>query len=308
VTRYLVTGASGLLGLNMSLWLSQTHTVIGAIRQPELTGIPFEAIVTDLAEKGAAERLVEQAKPDVIIHCAAMAIVDDCESQPELARQVNGDLPGELAALAVKRGIPMVHISTDAVFDGEKGNYKEEDAPHPLSVYARTKLAGEQSVALANPQAIIARVNFYGFSLHGKRSLGEFFVNSLAAGQPVNGFTDVQFCPLFVLDLSSILVEMVEKNLHGLYHVVSSEALSKYEFAVRIARKFGLDEHLISPISVLQSGLKAARSPNLTLVTGKLRAAFGHPTPDQDAGLEKFHQVYCNGYVQKLMSYASQTR
>jgi dTDP-4-dehydrorhamnose reductase len=130
----------------------------------------------------------------------------------------------------------------------------------------------------------------------------------LAAGQPVNGFTDVQFCPLFVLDLSSILVEMVEKNLHGLYHVVSSEYLSKYEFAVRIARKFGLDEHLISPISVLQSGLKAARSPNLTLVTGKLRAAFGHPTPDQDAGLEKFHQVYCNGYVQKLMSYASQTR
>jgi dTDP-4-dehydrorhamnose reductase len=307
VTRYLVTGASGLLGLNMSLWLSQTHTVIGAIRQPELTGIPFEAIVTDLAEKGAAERLVEQAKPDVIIHCAAMAIVDDCESQPKLAQHVNGELPGELAALAAKRSILMVHISTDAVFDGKMGNYREEDVPHPLSVYAGTKLAGEQAVTSANPQAIIARVNFYGFSLHGKRSLGEFFVNNLIAGKPVSGFVDVRFCPLFVLDLSSILVEMVEKNLHGLYHVVSSEYLSKYEFAVRIARKFGLDEHLISPISVLQGGLKAARSPILTLDTGKLQTALGHPTPGQEAGLEKFHQVYSNGYVQKLMSYASQT-
>ena len=308
MTRYLVTGASGLLGLNMSLWLSRTHTVIGAIRQPELAGTPFEVVVTDLAEKGAAGRLVEQARPDVILHCAAMAIVDECESQPELAQRVNGDLPGELAALAARHSIPMVHISTDAVFDGEKGHYKEEDAPHPLSVYARTKLAGEQSVASANPQATIARVNFYGFSLYGKRSLGEFFVNNLAAGQPVNGFTDVQFCPLFVLDLAGLLVEMVEKRLHGLYHAVSSEALSKYEFAVRIARKFGLDEHLIAPISVLQGGLKAARSPNLTLDTGKLRQALGHATPDQDAGLEKFHQVYRNGYVQKLMAYANQDR
>jgi dTDP-4-dehydrorhamnose reductase len=302
VTRYLVTGASGLLGLNMSLWLSQTHTVIGAIRQPELKDAPFEVIVTDLAEKSAAEHLVEHARPDVIIHCAAMAIVDDCESQPELAQSVNGDLPGELAVLAVRHSIPIVHISTDAVFDGEKGNYKEEDVPHPLSVYARTKLAGEQAVASANPQAIIARVNFYGFSLHGQRSLGEFFVNNLAAGKPVNGFTDVQFCPLFVLDLASILVEMVEKRLHGLYHVVSSESLSKYDFAVRIARKFGLDERLIS---VLQGGLKAARSPNLTLNTGKLQAALGHSTPNQEAGFEAFHQVYHNGYVKKLMSYAS---
>jgi dTDP-4-dehydrorhamnose reductase len=305
VTRYLVTGASGLLGLNMSLWLSQTHTVIGAIRQLELKDAPFEVIVTDLAEKSAAEHLVEHARPDVIIHCAAMAIVDDCESQPELAQSVNGDLPGELAALAVRHSIPMVHISTDAVFDGEKGNYKEEDVPHPLSVYARTKLAGEQAVASVNPQAIIARVNFYGFSLHGQRSLGEFFVNNLAAGKPVNGFTDVQFCPLFVLDLSRILVEMVEKRLHGLYHVVSSESLSKYDFAVRIAHKFGLDERLITPISVLQGGLKAARSPNLTLNTGKLQAALGHSTPNQEAGFEAFYQVYHNGYVKKLMSYAS---
>ncbi|MGD0709536.1 MAG: SDR family oxidoreductase [Anaerolineaceae bacterium] len=306
MTRYLVTGASGLLGLNMSLWLSQTHTVIGAIRQPELTGAPFEVVVTDLAEKNAAESLVEHAGPDIIIHCAAMAIVDDCESQPELAQNINGDLPGELAALAAKHSIPMVHISTDAVFDGEKGNYKEDDVPHPLSVYARTKLAGEQAVTSTNSQAIIARVNFYGFSLHGQRSLGEFFVNNLAAGKPVNGFTDVQFCPLFVLDLASILIEMVEKHLHGLYHVVSSESLSKYDFAVRIARKFGLDEHLVTPISVLQGGLKAARSPNLTLNTGKLQAALGHSTPDQEAGFEAFHQIYRNGYVKKLMSYASQ--
>ncbi len=100
-------------------------------------------------------------------------------------------------------------------------------------------------MAQANPQAIIARVNFYGWSLNGTRSLGEFFYRNLSAGKNVKGFTDVLFCPLLVNHLVDLLLTMAEKDLKGLYHVVSSEHLSKYEFGCRIARLFDLDEKLI---------------------------------------------------------------
>ena len=102
------------------------------------------------------------------------------------------------------------------------------------------------------------------------------------------GFTDVFFCPLQVNVLSEILLRMAELRLSGLYHVVSREALSKYDFGCRIARLFGLDESLITPVSWKDGGLKAARSPNLTLRTEKLAAALGEPLPDQAPGLSGF--------------------
>ena len=95
-----------------------------------------------------------------------------------------------------------MHVSTDAVFDGQAAATTEQDTPNPLSIYARTKLDGERGVAEANPDAIIARVNLYGWSLSGRRSLAEFFFNNLSAGKRVKGFTDVYFCPLLANDLA----------------------------------------------------------------------------------------------------------
>jgi dTDP-4-dehydrorhamnose reductase len=194
----------------------------------------------------------------------------------------------------------LVHISTDSVFDGKRGYYSENDTPNPLGVYSRTKQAGEIAVAEADPSAIIARVVLFGWSATGKRSLAEFFYNNLSAGKPVNGFTDVYFCPLLANDLGQLLIAMLAHNLSGLYHVVSSEHLSKYEFGVRIARRFGLDERLIQPVSIADAGLKATRSPNLILRTDKLTKDLGTPPPGIDSGIEKFYQLYESGYAQQL--------
>jgi dTDP-4-dehydrorhamnose reductase len=254
---------------------------------------------------GAVEDLLDQTQPDWVIHCAAMANVDACEADPEQAVQMNSELPEKLAAYVGRGGARLVHISTDAVFDGQKGDYSENDLPNPLGVYARTKLDGERRVAAANPEAIIARVNLFGWSLSGTRSLGEFFYNNLSAGKQVRGFTDVFFCPLLANDIAPILYRMLEKGLSGLYHVVSSECVSKYEFGVRIARRFGLDESLITPSSVTQAGLKAARSPNLTLRTDKLEAALGGPPPDLSTGIEGFYTLYQQGYPQRIRGFES---
>ncbi len=303
--RILVTGASGLLGLNFALQYNGLHEIIGLFNDNLLAHAPFEVCQVDLTQIGVAEKVVLQYRPDCIIHCAALANVDACESEPELAQRINAEVPGELAAAARKAGIKLVHISTDAVFDGLHGDYSERSLANPINIYARTKLAGERAVLDANPDAIVARVNFYGWSLSGTRSLAEFFFNNLQAGKRVNGFTDVWFCPLQVSLLGETLMKMVEKNLSGLFHTVNRECLSKYDFGCRIARQFGLDERLVTPVSWLDGRLVAPRSPNLRLKVDKLEKALGELLPDQAAGLNRFYAQCQDGFAEKIRKMGS---
>jgi dTDP-4-dehydrorhamnose reductase len=302
--RLLITGASGLLGLNLALDAAHTHEVIGVDRNT-LASVPFKVIKTDLLAQNAVRRVLNESRPDAVVHCAALANVDTCEEKPDLARQMNAELPAQLADECARRKIRFVHISTDAVFDGQKdGYYSEGDIPNPVGVYAATKYDGEKTVLQINSLAIVARVNFYGWSLSGKRSLAEFFINNLSNGKNVNGFTDVMFCPMLVSHLGDLLMTMLERGLRGLYHVVGAHAMSKYQFGVEIARKFGLRESLISPQSVDKSSLTAKRSHNLWLSTHKLSTDLGLPLPSFSTGLDEFYTQYQHGYPQKIRSYS----
>ena len=298
--RILVTGASGLLGINLALEASQDHEVYGLVHIHTLQSTPFTVIQGDLRIPGTAERILNQVQPDWVIHCAALANVDACEADPAQAIKMNTEIPRQLAKLVARGGARLLHVSTDAVFDGKRGNYDEQDQPNPLGVYSRTKLEGEAAVAEANPDAIIGRVNLFGFSLSGKRSLGEFFLYNLQAGKRVMGFTDVYFCPLLANDLAHIFLKMLALRLSGLYHVVSRQSMSKYDFGTAIAQRFNLNAGLIQPTSVAQAGLAATRSPNLTLKSDKLAAALGEPPPDIISGLEKFYTLYLQGYPTRL--------
>lgn len=298
--RILITGASGLLGLNTALEAAPNHLVTGQANHHRLDPGGFETIQADLLAPGAVQRLLDQTQPEWVIHCAAQAVIDACEKDPEQARQINSEVPRLLARDVARGGARLLHISTDAVFDGLRGEYSESDQPNPLSVYARTKLAGEVAVAEENPGALIARVNLFGWSASRQRSLAEFFFNHLSAGKTCMGFTDVYFCPMLANDLGQLFLEMLEAGLSGLYHAVGSECISKYEFGCRIARLFGFDEGLVIPTSVRDSGLAAARSPNLTLRTEKLSRDLGHPLPGLSTGLAHFYTLYQQGYPQRL--------
>jgi dTDP-4-dehydrorhamnose reductase len=298
--RILVTGASGLLGLNLALEAAKDHTVFGTVNKHAIKTGAFTVIQADLLADGAVERLLDQTQPDWVIACAALANLDDCEKHPALAEQLNSEIPEKLAKYVARGGARLVQVSTDAVFDGQVGGYQEADVPNPLSVYARTKLEGERRVAEADPQAVIARVNMFGWSCSGSRSLAEFFFYNLSAGKGVMGFTDVFFCPLLVNDLSHLLLKILDMRLSGLYHVVSQECTSKYEFGVRLARRFGLNESLIIPVSLEDAGLEASRSPRLILRSDKLARALGEPPPDLSSGLEGLYRLYQQGYPQFL--------
>ncbi len=301
--KLLVTGSSGLLGLNLALEAMSAHQVTGVDRG-RLLSAPFHTIKADLLAPGAIDSILDAAQPDWLIHCAALADLEACEGNPDLARRLNADLPGELASACLRRGIALVHISTDAVFDGEKdGFYTEADVPTPLGIYSQTKLAGERAALESNPHAIAARVNFYGWSLSGRHSLAEFFFNNLTNNKSMSGFTDVIFCPMLVNDLARLLLAMLEKRLSGLYHAVGPQAMSKYQFGVEIARKFSLRESEISPKSILSASLTTRRSHNLQLSTNKLSTDLGRSLPEFSTGLDEFYAQYQQGYPQKLHGY-----
>jgi dTDP-4-dehydrorhamnose reductase len=301
--KLLITGASGLLGINLAMEAIREHDVVG-IDRGKLKSAPFSVLNVDLLRQDAIVSVLDESQPDWLVNCAALANLEECEANPERAKMLNVDVPAELAKACAERGIRFVHISTDAVFDGEKKDpYVEGDVPNPLGVYSQTKLAGERAAISENPESIVARVNFFGWSLTNKRSLGEFFVNNLREGKKVNGFTDVIFCPLLVNDTARLLLEMLKKNLSGLYHVVGAQAMSKYQFGMEVARTFGLSEYLISPKSVISSELTAKRSHNLWLSAHKLSTDLGREIPSFSTGLMEFYTQFQQGYPQKIRGY-----
>ena len=304
MARILITGASGLLGINLAQETMNAHDIV-AVDRGKLINAPFKILNGDLLNPGILDSVLDSAQPEWLINCAALADLEACEESPVLARRLNIDLPAQMAKACKERGVSFVHISTDAVFDGEKdGFYTEEDAPNPLSVYSRTKLEGERAVLSENPSAIVARVNFYGWSLSGRRSLAEFFYNNLTNNKSMSGFTDIKFCPMLVNDTARTLIKMLQRNLSGLYHVVGPQAMSKYQFGVEIARRFTLKESEISPKSILSSGLSARRANNLCLSTHKLSTALGESPPEFSTGLKEFYTQFEQGYPQKIRSYA----
>jgi dTDP-4-dehydrorhamnose reductase len=269
-----------------------------------LVNAPFKIWKADLLDAGVVDAVLDSVRPDWVINCAALANLEDCENTPSLARTLNTDLPAQMAKACKLRNISFAHISTDAVFDGTKeGFYTENDAPNPLGIYSQTKLDGEYAVMNENNNAIIARVNFYGWSLSGKRSLAEFFHHNLTNNKSMSGFTDVIFCPMFVNHTVRTLIKMLEKKLSGMYHLVGTQSMSKYQFGVELSRKFGLKESEILPKSVNSSNLTARRSHNLALSTHKLSTDLGESLPEFSTGLEEFFTQYQQGFPQKIKGY-----
>jgi dTDP-4-dehydrorhamnose reductase len=303
MARILITGPSGLLGINFALETMNKHELV-AIDRGKLTRAPFRVLNGDLLNAETLDSALDFARPQWLINCAALADLEACENNPGMSRRLNVDLPAQMAQACKARGISFVHISTDAVFDGEKnGFYTEEDSPNPLGVYAQTKLDGEQAVFAENENAIVARVNFYGWSLSGRRSLAEFFHHNLTHQKSMSGFTDVKFCPMLVNDTARILIKMLQKNMSGLYHLVGPQAMSKYQFGIEIARRFGLKASEISPKSINTSSLIARRAHNLCLSTQKLSTALGESLPEFSTGLNEFYTQFEQGYPQKIRSY-----
>lgn len=303
----LITGASGLLGASLVASGEQEgREVVGLSHRHSLNLPGARALSADLTDDSELQTVFDESQPDCVIHCAAATNVDWCEEHPEAARRINVTASATIGRITARTCTPLVYISTDSVFDGDRGEYEETDSPAPMNVYAKSKLDGERAVLARNPLAAVARVNMYGWNAQNKQSLAEWILERLASGNVVHGFTDAIFCPILANDLANILLAMVDHKLSGVYHVVGSEALSKFEFARRLAATFGLDGSQIVPAKLTESKLKAPRPRNTSLCTGKISKDLDRSMPDVDSGLRKFRQLQVQGYVERMRAHLTE--
>jgi dTDP-4-dehydrorhamnose reductase len=281
--KLLLVGCNGLLGQN----LLRTRPAAGW----EIHGAGMEPAAvlpeplagyrrTDIGKREELEAAVRAADPDWIFNAAAITDVDLCEREPALAGLINRDTVGWMAAF----GKPLVHVSTDYVFDGEAGPYAEDAPVRPLSVYGATKLESEALALAGSPGSLVVRtMTLWGKGKGMKTSFVDFVKSSLAGGKTIRIVTDQYGNPTLAEDLALAIWKLVEGGRSGIYHVAGSEWNSRFEWARAIAAHYGLDASLIQPC--LTADLKqAARRPLKSgLRIGKLIRDTGF-TPRDVAG------------------------
>jgi dTDP-4-dehydrorhamnose reductase len=300
--KLLVTGASGLLGSAIVLAAREGHDVVAvANSHPLRQADGLASVAADLAAPGAAAELVARHRPDAIIHAAADTDVDGCERDPARATLLNETMARWVAGAARDTDARLIHISTEAVFDGAAGPYAEDDQPNPVNVYGASKLAGEQGVADAYPEATIVRTTIYGWNAQTKRSLAEWFVERLERGEEAPGFEDAWMTPILVDDLADRLLLALEQDVPGVLHVTGRECVSKAEFGRRLARAFGYDPSLVTPARVADAGLAAPRAARPCLRVDRAEEILGR-LPTVDEGIARFRRLATTDHRTRLRS------
>ena len=224
----------------------------------------------DITNMDSIVSCVKKYSPQVIINCAANVNVDDLENNEKLAFSINAYGAENIAKVCKNNKIRLLHISSDAVFDGKKGMYVEEDMMNPINIYAKSKMLGEELISKNLENYVIIRTNFYGFHKQHK-FLFNWILSKLKNNERFTGFNDVFFNPLEVTNLSKMIYELSEKNFCGILHLSSDEIFSKFEFATKISEFFGFDSNLIKKASIDEIGLNAKRPKNTTLVNNKAK-------------------------------------
>jgi dTDP-4-dehydrorhamnose reductase len=300
MARLLITGASGLLGANLVLQALEEHQVIAITNVHSLHHPRIDHHSADLSVPGTAQEIVKQLSPDWIVHCAAATNVDWCERHPSEAMLLNRDMAGWVAQGAAEIQARFIHISTDAVFDGEKGSYMEQDLANPINVYGKTKLEAELVVLENYPHSLVLRTNMYGWNAQDKLGLAEWFLHKIRAAESCIGFLDVMISPMYIRDLSEVLMDLLETDLDGILHVPAQECVSKFSFSQRIAAEFGLDGSVVTPGTVDEVSLEAPRPRNLCLKGKVFERELGVQLPAINDSLHRFREDEENGYRRRL--------
>jgi dTDP-4-dehydrorhamnose reductase len=267
----LVIGGSSLVGSKVAALASESFKVVATYREenPRIPRVEFAMLHKERVEDGMA--LVRATRPAFVVDAAAAHHVDRCEEEREFAWQTNAGSSGALARVATDVGARYLFVSTDFVFDGRKGRYREEDVPRPLNYYGETKLAGEHAVLAATADHLVVRSSgLYGWN-DGRLNFGTWVLSSARARTPINVATDWVGSPTFADDLAAGILQLLRVPDGGVYHLAGGDALSRYDFAVRLLRAFDLDPAMARPVRREELHLKAPRPADSSLSSAKAK-------------------------------------
>lgn len=256
--RILVTGASGLLGSKIVEQARRLYEVIPTYGAK--TSFP-NSVKMDITQKSDVQQVFSHLKPNIVIHTAAETNVDECEVSKEHAWRVNAKGTKNIADMSEMVSAKTIYVSTDYVFDGEKGLYTEEDAPNPINYYGLTKLEGEKYIVETCKDYVIVRTSvLYGWH-PSKPNFVKWVITSLEGNRRISVANDHYNSPTLADNLAEAVLEIIEKDLKGLYHTAGSERIDRYEFAIEVARNFLLDSSLIQPVKMDDLNAWVAKRP-----------------------------------------------
>lgn len=270
--KVLVTGSNGLLGQKLTDLILQENRINqnpahiqliaisrGPNRHPEQQGYIYEDL--DMLDRDKLRIAFEHHQPDCVIHTAALTHVDQCEEDPEMCRRLNVDLVNDLIGLCEASGAHLVHLSTDFIFDGLDGPYRENDLPHPLSLYGKSKLDSETLVRQAScPWTIIRTILVYGIIDDMSRSnIVLWAKGALEKGQEIRVVQDQWRMPTLAEDLAMACLTAAKRKATGIFHISGSELMAITEIVAQVAKYWDLDQTLITPIDSASLNQKAQR-------------------------------------------------
>lgn len=265
------TGGAGLLALNWALYCQKEWDVtLGTFNRKINPSFAKSASLLELQSASALEGFFSRCMPDVVVNSAAITKVEYCELNPSKAYNSNVLFASNVAISCNRLNIPLVHISTDHLFRGSFPNVTEEEEPSPVNVYAKTKADAEIKVASECKNSIIIRTNFFGWGTSYRHSFTDLIISELSNGRPYYAFRDVFFTPILVSDLAQCVFELISKGSRGVFNVSTSNRLSKFDFALSVAKIFGLSQSLVKPISIGSLPNLVARPRDMSLSNKKL--------------------------------------
>ena len=281
--RIVVTGAAGMLGRELAEVLSgpPNRHELHLARRPDC----------DVTQSDNVKRCFAAARPDVVIHAAAYTDVDGCERNPVLAMQVNGDGTRNVSRAAAAVGARLIYIGTDYVFDGARRQpYTEEDEPHPLSAYGRSKLAGESAVREEHADHLIVRTAWL-YGRYGRHFVGAVLERA-RRGEPLRVVDDQVGCPTWAKHLACSMAELLSTGASGIVHAAGSGSCSWYEFATVIlaeAKARGqIADCSIARISSCELGRVAPRPAYSVLSNRRLQELGLAPLPEWREAIREF--------------------
>lgn len=274
--KILVTGVRGQLGYDV--------VQEGESRGLEMFGTDVDNM--DITDAGQVKRVIEEYKPDAVIHCAAYTAVDAAEDNQELCRKINVDGTRNIAEVCKDMDIPMMYFSTDYIFDGQGENFwKEDDPKKPLNVYGQTKYEGELAVQELVEKYFILRISWV-FGVNGNN-----FIKTMLRVGPQRGevgvVADQIGSPTYTYDLAKLIIDMIQTDKYGAYHVTNEGICSWYEFACEIFKQANLDVK-VNPLTTAEYPAKAVRPFNSRMSKDKLINAGFEMLPDWQDALKRY--------------------
>jgi len=243
-----------------------SHVVFSAYNKHIIEG--KNTIFLDITDEKMVRKTIKELTPDVIVHAAAFTNVDKCETEQKTAFEINANGTKNIATGAYDVHAKLVSISTDYVFDGEKGNYRENDKTNPVNYYGLTKLEGEKMVMHHCDNFVIARTSVV-YGSH-KKNFATWMIEELKQENPIHIVTDQWVSPTLNLDLAEQVLALIEKDKTGIFHTAGAERISRYDFALKLAEVFDFDYSLIRPATASNMNWIAKRPVDSSLDVTKI--------------------------------------